>query len=207
MIRRNSVEVELEDVLQRRSAWSTYKTWGGHYQFPWDVQAFGREHLLPGVGLPDDSALRYAPDFLVQAKCGKYRNGSPRPPYWSIFLECKSSRHESLAIAEQALKGYERWQAFSGITVYIATRLASRSDKPKVNDFYVMPIRQILNGDYPTKRFSTWDYETDRYDHSVVSDPNVMVPKADFIWPLADLLDQKVAGKKRPQWKEAKACA
>lgn len=190
MIGRDLLETELESVLSKS----------------WQVTAFGREHLLPGTGLPAKGALRFSPDFLVQARHGNYRDGGPIPPEWSIFLECKRSKYETLSINKKALQGYEKWQALSGITVYIVTCKGPIKDCRTLDPFFVLPVSKILNSAYTVSTFPTLDPRTGRMDCNVRSDACVMVPKDDFVWPLEDLMDQKVQGKKRPQMREVKPC-
>ena len=206
MIHRHRFEISTEQMLQDRQLWRPSSRWSMS-NLPWEARPFGREHLLPNTGLPSATPLRFSPDFLVQQRSGNFRDGSPRPPKWSVFLECKASSHECLAINEDALRGYEKWQSFTCLPVYILSTTGAPPETRKLEDYRVMPVKQILKGSYKRRHFSTWDYERNAYDNSVVSDPCVMVPKADFVWTLADLMDQLVAGRKRPTFKEAVKCS
>lgn len=205
---RSSLEVDTESILSSMPPWVNGKQ-RGRQANPnrWQVKPFGREHLLPGVGIPTHSGLRYAPDFLVCGWSGRYRDGSPKPPQWSVFLECKASRHDHLAIDAKALRGYEKWQAMSGLPVFILTRIVTAGQEKALPDFRVMSVRQILKAGYQRKHLPIPDHENGGHVQGVVSNACVMVPKADFIWPLADLMEQLVEGRKRLAPKEAGQCS
>jgi hypothetical protein len=180
----NATEEALERHLLKHYRRTSYSDTAARRYF----QRTGMEH---GCFDLVATAFRFSPDFLLKSQL-------------TAFLEVKNSSHaESITIKPDSLDAYIRWEAFTGIPVFIVTmtrpviegRLtAPRPAAEQIGDFVVRGefvvrrARDIAAESAPQAlRRGYWASMDGQGDWT---DPVHLVPRSSFTWPLDDLLKQ-----------------